>query len=47
MVNILGLIISLNLRRKDNKIPDTKRMPGKIKPLIVKVIPTCNNRISA
>lgn len=47
MVNILGLVISFNLRRKDNKIPDTKRMPGKLSLLTIKVIPTYNNRISA
>ena len=47
MVNILGLIISLNLRRKDNKIPDTKRMPGKLSLLTIKVIPVCDSKISA
>lgn len=47
MVNILGLVISLNLRCKDNKIPDIKGCREKLKLLTIKVIPICNNRISA
>lgn len=47
MVNILGLFISLNLRRKDNKILGTKGTPEKLNLLTVKTILVCDSRISA